>query len=165
MRYFTADELRDSHQRHAQEIVGAYTGRSVRDALAIEIFDTAAKSLGVSAGTMKVLDLGPARGTFATQLTERGYKTIYGFDIHNYLDPTYRPLFQEFHIGDLSRDTLPWPDTYFQAVSAWCVLPHLENPFHCIREVYRVLKKGGIFIFTAPYLASKPSMDYFIKHK
>ncbi len=165
MKYLTAEEIKELKKDEGREILENCAGKSVRDLFAIKVFNKYFDEFFKDRGVTKILDLGPASGAFASQISQEGYKTIYGADIDNYLKPENKPLFKEFKTADLSWDKLPWADGFFQVVTAWCVLPHLENPFNCLREVHRVLDKNGLFIFTAPHLTSKPSMDYFADHK
>ena len=166
MKYLTAEELLESDKDYSHEILEKCVGKSVRDNFAFKIFDlNLKKNFGDMVGEIKILDIGSANSAFAKQMIENNYHNVYGLDLDDYVIDKNKDIFQDFKKCDLSWERIPWPDGFFDVAAAWCVLPHLENPFHCIREVSRVLKKGGIFIFTAPYLASKPSMDYFIKHK
>ncbi len=50
--------------------------------------------------------------------------------------------------GDISH--LPFRDNTFDVVSANMVVEHLEKPEVQFREIHRVLKPGGIFIFHTP---------------
>lgn len=43
-------------------------------------------------------------------------------------------------------EDLPFPDEFFDVVTCQTVLIHLKDPAKAIREMKRVLKKGGIFI-------------------
>jgi SAM-dependent methyltransferase len=52
--------------------------------------------------------------------------------------------------GDCFEDTLPFPNDFFDYVSMLAVLEHLKSPAQIFREVYRLLKPGGKFIFTTP---------------
>ena len=50
--------------------------------------------------------------------------------------------------GDISR--LPFPDNSFDLVTANMVVEHLDDPNTQFREVGRVLRPGGLFIFHTP---------------
>lgn len=165
MRYLTAEELKEGHLDEVHEILEKCAGKSVRDLFAVRIFDYYISRFFKNRGQIKILDLGPASGIFLNQIKGIGYQNFYGVDLDDYRMPEHKPLFKEFRTADLSWNKLPWPDNSFQVATAWCVLPHLENPFQAIRETHRILDKDGVFIFTAPHLTSKPSMDYFQTHK
>lgn len=59
-------------------------------------------------------------------------------------------IFKKLKFGDISFEKLPWQNGFFDAVSAWQVIEHLENPHHFIREVYRVLRPDGSFFLSTP---------------
>jgi len=49
-----------------------------------------------------------------------------------------------------SDHRLPFEDNTFDAVLSDWVLEHVSSPDQFMREVYRVLKKGGVFFFRTP---------------
>ena len=145
MKYLTAEELLKSDKDYSHEILERCTGKSVRDNFAFQVFDSSLKKkFDGKLGELKILDLGSANGYFAKQISENGYRNIRGVDLDDYIVPQNKGWFKDFKKCDLSWDKIPWPDDSFDIAEAWCILPHLENPFHCLREVSRVLKKGGI---------------------
>ncbi len=62
---------------------------------------------------------------------------------------------------DFSYDKLPFPDESFDAITAWEVFEHLENPFFAMREAHRVLKTGGRFLLSVPNPAHIESRTNF----
>lgn len=165
MKYFTAEELKTLNRAEVSEKLTRCIAQLVRFNFAINTFKNCSKKLFNNNQNIKILDLGSGNGTFASQLNKIGYNNIYGLDIDNYVPDDRKQLFQEFKTADLSWDKIPWRDNNFQIATAWCVLPHLENPFHCVREVHRVLDKNGLFVFTVLHLTSKPAIDYLKKHQ
>ncbi|MBI2024654.1 MAG: class I SAM-dependent methyltransferase [Candidatus Harrisonbacteria bacterium] len=163
MRYLTAEEIKELKEGDGREILENCAGKSVRDLFAVKIFNNYIDKFFKNRTVVKLLDLGPASGVFASQIGQVGYKNIYGIDIDDYVTTDNKKLFKEFRIADLSWEKLPWPDNFFQVATAWCVIPHLENPFHAIREIHRVLDKNGILIFTVPNLGSKGEIERFKK--
>lgn len=102
----------------------------------------------------KVIDLGCGYMPFKEYLkdTTAVYHTL---DLHPRLpDTTY--------IGDIQNMTMIPSDSYDCALCLE-VLEHVPSPLQAIREIFRILKPGGIFIFSAPYLSrihDQPH-DYF----
>ncbi len=53
-------------------------------------------------------------------------------------------------VVDLNRDALPYPDGSFDLVTCTEVIEHLEHYRPLIREMYRVLRVGGVCIVSTP---------------
>ncbi|MEK7078173.1 MAG: class I SAM-dependent methyltransferase [Patescibacteria group bacterium] len=164
MRYFTADEIKNTNRKEVTEVLKGCAGKNVKYYFGIKVFKKYS-DFALITHDAKILDLGTASGAFTKQLYNLGYKNIFAHDIDNYLPNEVKEIVKEYKLSDLSTEKNPWDDNFFDAITAWCVLPHLENPFHCARELWRVLKPGGIFMFTTPHILSKPSMAFFLKKK
>lgn len=52
-----------------------------------------------------------------------------------------------------------FPDDYFDFVFSSDVLEHVPHPEHAFREIFRILKPGGRFIFTVPFLENEESNE------
>lgn len=166
MRYLSPEEIKKTSRVEVKNSLRSHIGKNLQDQFAINLIKRYTVNLEPGHGITNILDLGPASGIFARQIRNRdNHSNFYGVDIDNYIASENQTLFTEFKTADLSIDPIPWPDNTFNIVTAWCVLPHLENPFHAVREIDRVLKPGGIFIFTVPNLSSRASIDYFVKHR
>ena len=161
MEYLNPKEIIAS-QKSIKEKLSKFVGPTIRHKSGIKFFS---KYVGNIKKDVNVLDCGIASGGFAKDLYEAGYKNIYGVDIDNYLSPDNKPLIKEFKTADLSFDKIPWPDNSFKVVTAWCVLPHLENPHNFVREAHRVLESGGLYIISLVNIFSWPNRKYFLIHK
>ena len=74
-----------------------------------------------------------------------------------------------------SAYAIPAPDAYFDSALCTSVLEHLEEPEQALRECYRVLKLGGVAIYSVPFIwhlheeprdfyrFSKYGLDYLFK--
>jgi|TARA_Y100000310_G_scaffold214702_1_gene215650 2-polyprenyl-3-methyl-5-hydroxy-6-metoxy-1,4-benzoquinol methylase len=96
----------------------------------------------------KVLELGAGRGGFLKALDEMGFKNVSGLDIGNYLEKENEKY--RFDVIDLNTEKLPYEDNSLDVVAGFQVIEHLENYFLVQQEVARVLKPGGMFIFSIP---------------
>ena len=75
---------------------------------------------------------------------------------HLFLKPYLDYSFDEFidtSFPEVDATNLPYENNEFDVVVADQVLEHVcDNPQKVFSESYRVLKKGGIIIFTAPFM-------------
>lgn len=114
----------------------------------------------------KVLDCGVGNGLFLSKLYDDGFRNLYGVDIDDYrsfADEASKKL-KQFTVMDVCFEKLPWPDGFFDAVTAWEVFEHLENPFYLVREIRRVLKPGGYLILSMPNAVTLLSRLIFLKN-
>ena len=57
---------------------------------------------------------------------------------------------QRIDIVDLNRERLPYEDNRFALVTCIETIEHLENFRDVVRDIYRVLKPGGVAVFSTP---------------
>lgn len=95
----------------------------------------------------KVLDLGCGPGVHARILTKKGAH-VTGIDYSKQaiiLAKLESPQ-SRFHLGDV--ENLPLKSMQFDVVLSAMVLGHLSSWNMVLKEVHRVLKKDGIFVFS-----------------
>ena len=109
-------------------------------------FPTTLKLLGNVRGK-RILDLGCGPGIHSKKLLDRGAK-VKGIDISKELIELARKEAPEaeFKVGDISK--LPYRNAEFDIAFASLVMGHLKEWGKVLSEVRRVLKKGGIFVFS-----------------
>ena len=97
-----------------------------------------------------LLEVGCGGGQYLRMLGKyRPDLTMNGVD----LDPaavSFASKNKGFSITCASVETLPFDPESFSAVVGFDILEHVENPLRAVREVYRVLKKGGRSFFYVP---------------
>jgi len=102
----------------------------------------------------KLLDIGCAEGALLKWGERRGYET-YGIDISEFAvkERSHQKLKQtKLLIADIR--SLPFVDNYFDIITCFDVLEHLEHPIFGLREIGRCLKERGIFIMSVPNIYS-----------
>ncbi|MFH1625451.1 MAG: class I SAM-dependent methyltransferase [Pseudomonadota bacterium] len=90
----------------------------------------------------RALDVGCARGHFLNLLSERGWD-VYGLELSPESVNFARDRFGlKITLGTIEE--ADFPDEYFDLVTLWGVLAHLQNPQQTVGTISRVMKKGGI---------------------
>ena len=161
MQYLDPETIKKSDA--VKERLKEFSGPSVRWGRTLEVVNKFSPRF-FKDRDIKILDCGTASGRFIQDLYNAGYPNLYGIDIDDYLNNEAKQLLKEFKTVDLSYEKLPWPDNSFDILTAWCLVPHLENPHNFIREAYRALKDGGLLIFSSINVTSPPNKKYFLQH-
>lgn len=101
----------------------------------------------------RVLDVGCGDGgeCFVVK-TIRKTTDVFGIDISQTAIDKARRIYGSvgtFKLG--SATEIPYPDDFFDLVICGEVLEHLEDPEKAIKELLRVVKKGGRLLISTPY--------------
>jgi len=110
----------------------------------------------VIAGDADCLDLGCGDG-YGTKLLSFSVKTIIGLDIDKELIRKASLKHEKPNCSFKAYDgaILSFSDDTFDVVTAFQVIEHIDSDAAFIAEVYRVLKKGGLFVLTTPNRAMR----------
>ena len=99
-------------------------------------------------GRGRLLDVGCGRGEMLWAAREAGWE-FEGVDVSPAHLAWARANFGiDARLGALEQ--IRFPEEHFDAVIMGGVIEHLYEPFSTLREVFRVLKPGGVFFFDAP---------------
>lgn len=111
--------------------------------------------VGVGAGTDHSNWAKAGTDLFGVDLTEKGIeitkKRINLFDL-------------ESNLQRVDAESLPFEDSSFDVVYSWGVIHHSENTEKIIKEIYRVLKPGGIFLGMIYHRRSIHALNLWIKN-
>ncbi len=108
-------------------------------------------------GTVKgknVYEIACGNGFLARQLVEQGAKEVWASDISSELIAIAKSKYDEGGINYLVRDGIDikgFPKDYFDAVVLHQGVYYIENIDALCKAVYKILKPGGSFIFTATH--------------
>jgi len=96
----------------------------------------------------KILDIGCGRGNFITFANKN--KKMYGIDINK--DVIKFCLNEKLNVKFGSTTKIPFRDEFFDGIYCSHVIEHLDRDelIKASKEIYRVLKKGGICIIITP---------------
>lgn len=100
-----------------------------------------------------ILDVGCYACDMLPALKRLGFRKLAGIDLNPAV--VEMPYAEEidYAVGDLLAT--PWPDGHFAGISAISVIEHGVSDDALCREVSRLLRPGGIFIFTTDFWPEK----------
>lgn len=99
----------------------------------------------------KHLDVGCADGYFTGHYLLKYPDTEgYGIDLSEAIIEQAKNMYPEGHFQQSDVYELPFEDNSFDLVYAAEIIEHLIDPERAMREIHRVLKKGGCYVMTVP---------------
>jgi SAM-dependent methyltransferase len=96
-----------------------------------------------------ILDVGCGEGSLLKMLKDKG-NDVFGIDAskEGFLACQKKEI--DCKLLDASVERFPYNDDKFDIVLCLETIEHLENPYHCICEIKRVLKEKGTLIISIP---------------
>jgi len=109
--------------------------------------------------TGRILDVGCSAGFFLKACLANGWET-YGVELsQDTADIAMKRYGLSVTVGSLEETD--FPSEYFDAVTLWDVLEHVEYPMQTLSEVHRLLRPGGVLGLTTPNISGLfPRMTY-----
>lgn len=137
MRYLSSDTLNKNPELY--EGISDSTSWVMKEKFIFDLLDKLNRD-------SSILDVGCGNGSFLETAKKMGFANLFGADIANYL----KDKSINHQVVDLNVKKLNHGDKSLDVVTAFQVLEHLENYFLILQEVTRVLRPGGLFIFSIP---------------
>jgi SAM-dependent methyltransferase len=100
-----------------------------------------------------ILDMGCFACDMLPALKRLGYSNLHGIDLNPAVLRMPDAEVIDYTVGDLL--STPWPDGSFAGISAISVIEHGVPDDELCREVSRLLRPGGVFVFTTDYWPQK----------
>ena len=98
-----------------------------------------------------ILDFGCGSGRHVYEHLDCGYENVFGYDIRNYVALRKPEDIERFRFDEEDRIThIPFPDDTFDFVFSTSVFERVLEPEIALREIYRVLKRGGVSFHNFP---------------
>ncbi len=95
-----------------------------------------------------VLEIGAATGSRLRGLRALGWSDLHGIELVDSAASLARRSGFDVRTGSVESMIVSIPDSTYDVVIASFVLEHLYNPFEIVKEVTRILKPGGEFLFS-----------------
>jgi len=102
-----------------------------------------------------LLDIGCGQGFFLFNASRAGYAAK-GVEISQDAVAYARSEFG-LDVEDKPIETLRFDEAHFDVVTLWQVLEHVPYPLMMLREVYRILKPGGLVVVSTPNIGGIPA--------
>jgi len=98
----------------------------------------------------RLLDIGCGNGTLC-YFARSKYSEVCGVDISKTALKIAERRGMKTEKVDLNGEELPFPSNYFDAITCLDVIEHIFEPRDLIKEINRVLKRGGCCDFSTKY--------------
>jgi SAM-dependent methyltransferase len=113
------------------------------------VFSWAADFIEENHGKGRIIDVGTGYGHFLLEMERRGWKAL-GLEISG-TGVEFARKRLGIHVLDKTLEERQLPDNHFDAITAFYVIEHLDDPMAFLRECHRVLKPGGLILIRYPH--------------
>lgn len=115
-----------------------------------------------------VVDIGCSFGWLEKELLSQKPKNIVGIDVSGKALGFAKKNVPQANFFQQEKDTLPLKDNFADIVILFDVIEHVKNEQHTLKEINRILKKGGKLLLTTPnfqILSNVLDLGWYFGHK
>lgn len=109
----------------------------------------------------RILDVGCGCGLFIKRMELGGWE-VNGVETSS-VATKYISSVLGLHVHNGDLKSAQFPSGYFDVVTFWQVLEHINNPLEALKDSFRILAPGGLLIVELPNIAT-PAFWLFGKH-
>jgi len=153
MEKHNSQETKEISKAHFEKISSNYSD-SYAGKYTAPMYDAVIQELdGITFSTL--LDVGCGTGIFLSKVVDKFNVRVSGIDISPGMVGKSRELLKEradLRVGD--SEHLPWDDESFDIITCIASFHHYPNPELVLKEMKRVLRKGGSAIIADPWAAN-----------
>lgn len=106
----------------------------------------------------KILDIGCAVGYFLEVAKENGWK-IYGIELSEFARNSAKERLRAEIYPTI--DESPFPKDHFDAITAFEIIEHMQDPDSFVKKIYSLLMPGGILSVSTPNLQNGKTFKNF----
>ncbi len=124
----------------------------------IELSELFLKETNLLEKQYKILEIGCGIGKLCNKLYDRGYHNITGVDISASAISFGKKSFPHIILNSMDAALLKFPDECFDVCLSFDLVEHLPDINDHFKEVWRVLKPTGKYLFQTPNILSNSLM-------
>lgn len=102
-------------------------------------------------GNIKILDYGCGSGVFANSILKKT-KNVYACDVNRIVINKAKKRYPKVKFKSIKIGSkLPYKDNFFDVVYIFHTLEHVDSEEKTLKDIGRVLKRGGTLLLASPY--------------
>ncbi len=137
----TVEELNKHYEKYS------YTSEGYLSPLTIKSYQALLDEFEAYRKNNKILDVGCGRGWFLEEAKKRGWD-VYGTEYSQTAVAVCQKKAIKMKEGQLNPDD--FTEGEFDVITSFEVLEHINNPNEDVENIYKLLRKGGLFYCTTP---------------